>query len=186
MNVLTKKSIGTFVVLLMLASGIAYSTTSAEAKKEVMDKITAKTYSGIVQDFSRNKLTIKTHDGKTVHLKTDKNTKFNDDISEDDDIDIVTSGDGKKAKNCKKHDKPRYGHDNRDNDHNNRDHDKDKGKKNGYDDGYKDGRDNKGDHQDNDDYKNGHSNDYKDGYKKGYEDGYKKGQEDYQKEHGNN
>jgi hypothetical protein len=180
---LTKKIIGTSVIATALLVGVGFTATSAEAKKSIKESFTQKMYSGIVQDFTLNKLTLKTFDGRTIHLNIDDQTKFNDPITEGDDLD-ATVGDGDNARSVKRHDGARYGHDNHDNDHNNRDHDK--GRHDGDDRGYNDGHGNQGDHRDDGHYGNGHSNDWKDAYKQGYEEGYARGQADYQKEHGGN
>lgn len=181
---LAKKIIGTSVVLGVLCAGVGFAATSAEARSGFIEKFTAKTYTGTVTSFDRDKLKIRTFDGKDIEVSTNKDTKFSEEVGEGDNVAIVTDGRGdkdKKAKKVKKEHKSRYGHDNRDDDHNDRDHDR--GHRDGHEDGYNDGHDDGKKDDDNDDYRNGHDNEYNGGYDEGYNQGFEEGKNDYNKEH---
>ncbi|HWQ59734.1 MAG TPA: hypothetical protein VN420_01140 [Candidatus Fimivivens sp.] len=171
----TKKLIGTSVLLGALLLAVGYTTTSAEARAGIVDKIKSNSYAGIVQSFTRNKLTIKTYDGKTVEIRTTRDTDFSGTIEEGDNILVVTKKKGNilfavSVKVLK--DDPRYGHDHGGHHGGG---DRDHGYKDGRDDGFNDGHDGHNDNRDNRDYCNGHSDEYTRGYGEGYGKGFDEG-----------
>ncbi|MCK9378672.1 MAG: hypothetical protein M0P97_00825 [Candidatus Moranbacteria bacterium] len=115
MNILTKKIIGTSVLFSILLAGTAFSATSAEAKKEIIEKIVAKTYNGTVIEFGKNEIKIETSSDKSVTINITEETEFTEDVLVGDDVTIATvqTDDNKiAAKTVRVKNRHRYGHGN--------------------------------------------------------------------------